>query len=146
MYWFRFRKVKTSCSHGPDHSNTEQSQIQAQRWTYFEWVLNLNVWYSVLLTVGIWILTIWIPETFEYLTFWSLDFKWFCIQMINLWVISLTNQLNTRPVHEKTRWHPTSFRPLKYQTSLVFRSSVYLIFGKWDGRISDVDCTDRLNY
>ena len=39
-------------------------------------------------TVGIWIATIWIPETFEYRPFWSLDFKWFSIQMVSLWTMS----------------------------------------------------------
>ena len=40
------------------------------------------------ITVGIWIPTIWIPETFEYQTFWSSDLKWFGIQMVGLWVMS----------------------------------------------------------
>ena len=35
-------------------------------------------------TVGIWISTIWIPETIEYQIFWSSDFKWFGIQMVGL--------------------------------------------------------------
>ena len=37
---------------------------------------------------GIWIPTIWIPETFEYQTFWISDFKWFGIQMVGLSVLS----------------------------------------------------------
>ena len=32
--------------------------------------------------MGIWIPTIWLPETFEYRTCRSLDFKWFGIQMV----------------------------------------------------------------
>ena len=40
------------------------------------------------------------------------------IQMVGLSSIQMTFQ-------NQTFWHPTSFRPFKYQTSLVFRSSVY---------------------
>ena len=44
-------------------------------------------------TVGIWIPAIWIPtiwiqELFENQTFWSLDLKWFGIQMAGLWAMS----------------------------------------------------------
>ena len=31
---------------------------------------------------------IWIPETFDYQTFWNLDFKWFGIQMVGLYPMS----------------------------------------------------------
>ena len=51
--------------------------------------------------VGIWIPIIWIPETFEYQTFWSSDFKWFGIQMVGVINISanqLVNNLNTSSV------------------------------------------------
>ena len=33
-------------------------------------------------TVGIWILTIWIMETFEYQIFWSWDCKWLVIRLM----------------------------------------------------------------
>ena len=47
-----------------------------------------------------------IPETCEYQTFWSSDFKWFGIQMIGLCAKSYVLVSNTIPVHEKTRWCP----------------------------------------
>ena len=31
---------------------------------------------------------IWIPQTFEYQTFWSSDFKWFGFQIVSLWDMS----------------------------------------------------------
>ena len=93
-------------------------------------------------TVGIWILTIWKPETFEYHTFWNSDFNGlsmgyvlytrpaiqipnhdgvhFCgIQMVGLCGIQMAFE-------NQIIWHPTSFRPLKYQTSLVFRSPLFV--------------------
>ena len=55
-------------------------------------------------TVEIWISTIWIPpETFEYQTFWCLDFKW----SVNVLCLMCQNDhLNTRPEHKKIRWCP----------------------------------------
>ena len=38
--------------------------------------------------MGIWILTIWILETYEYQTFWSSDFKWYSIQLVGLCAMS----------------------------------------------------------
>ena len=96
-------------------------------------------------TVGIWILTIWIPETFEHATFWSSDFKWFGIQMVGLSVISYAQDSPTIWIPDKlmpscflmcwsgiqmafenqTIWQPTSFPPFEYQTSLVFRFPLY---------------------
>ena len=56
---------------------------------------------AMLSTVGIWILTIWIPETFEYWTFWIIDFVW--IQMVEIRLI--------------IDWHP--------KTGLVFTVYIY---------------------
>ena len=43
-------------------------------------------------TLGIWMSTMWITETFEYRPFWSSDFKWFVIQMVGL--CAMSNALN----------------------------------------------------
>ena len=100
-------------------------------------------------TVGIWILTIWIPETFEHWNFWSSDFKWFSIQMVGqslctiptIWipdqyirnkdVIPLSDiqmvGLSSIQIAFKNRtiWDLTSFWPFEYQTILVFRSPLW---------------------
>ena len=57
-----------------------------KKWSNLCYVIDEQplTWY----TVGIWIPTIWIPETFEYQTFWSSDFKCFGIQMVGECAIS----------------------------------------------------------
>ena len=78
-----------------DESKNKLFQFQSQKKTTFGLAFcchisnksNILVYLikSTWSTVGIWILTIWILETLEYLTFWSSDFKWFGIQMVSLW-------------------------------------------------------------
>ena len=107
--------------------------------------------FHYLTTVGIWIPTNWILETFEYQTLWSPDFKWFSIQMISLCgmfcvldqpfeyqTCTYENKMasvclvfkchsNTRSFSIQALW------PFKYQTSwysdphcsLLFKSSQY---------------------
>ena len=76
---------------------------------------------------------IWILETFEYWTFWSLDFKWsvyvLCtrptIQILYLY-LRKQDGVDTSGIQMafkyQTIWHPTSFRPFKYRRSSVFSS------------------------
>ena len=47
----------------------------------------------IAITVGIWMLTIWMPEAFEYQTFWSSNFKRFGMQIVGLVCFVLCTRL-----------------------------------------------------
>ena len=86
------RTVKPSAS-----SSVKELQVATEKIINDFFKLKLCQWINKLLiqwgskhqtTVGIWI-----PETIENGTFWSLDFKWFGIQMVSLWAISYVMEL-----------------------------------------------------
>ena len=109
----------------PPFDNLDIRAKSDQHSNVYRWDLNIGHGHSA----GIWILTIQILETYEYHTFWSLDFKWSVQGYVlctgpTIWIPDkyIRKQDFQMAFENQTIWHPTSFRPLEYQTFFVFRS------------------------